>query len=441
MRQIIPLAIMLMIGTAMCVSAQEIPAPLTEAAAVQLALKNSPMLRMAQAEAGMAQARIGMARSEGALQVSGNGQATASSMRSVLPVPGVMPQAFLQSQDRGSVDLNATAMLPLYTGGRISQSIRAAELSAAASQSQTAAVRTQVAQMARMGLADWRQALAMATVAQDTVTAQQRNAEVIQQFFDVGKVPRFDVLRAQAALAAAKQQQADAQAEVISARARLAQVLGVPVESLGAPVDEPIVAPPVNTVQTALTNRPDLRAAQQSIEAANAGVQARKSAYKPQVYAMGMVDAFSPSDMGKSTGYTLGVVAGIPLLDGGRRRAEVGEAQQAVAQAQAALDNVELQVRADVAVAEARVTAAGQNIDTAAAQVKSAEEAYTVAQARYSGGKSNIVELLDAQQALTEARQSVFSAQAKYRAALATLYQAMGIDALETPQSQGKPGG
>jgi outer membrane protein TolC len=412
--------------------AQDVP-PLTESAAVARALAHHPLLRAAQAEAEMADARAGMARAEGALQVSASGLAMATTMRGALGVPGAMPQAILLTQDRPSLAVNGTAMLPLYTGGRIPQTIRAASLSASASRAQAALIRTQVAADARRQWAAWREALALLTVAQETVTAQTRNAEVAGQLFDVGKVPRFDLLRAQAALQAARQQARDAEAEVTAARARLAQALGDADTMLpAAPADEPLPSLPADALATALARRPDLLAAGQTIAAAEATTRARKAAYQPQVYAMGMADAAVPADMGKAAGIAVGVVAGVPLVDGGRRKAEVREAEQGIAQARALRDTLELQVRADVAGAEARAGAARGNIETTTAQVKAAEEAFTVAQARYTAGKGIIVELLDAQRMVTEARQSLVTAHARYRATLATLYQAMGIDLIET---------
>ena len=95
--------------------AQDALPPLTELAAVQLALQNQPIIRTAQAEAGMAQARVGIAKSESKLQVSANGFAMASSMQNAFAVPAVMPQAILLSQDRSSLDLNGMAMYPLET--------------------------------------------------------------------------------------------------------------------------------------------------------------------------------------------------------------------------------------------------------------------------------------------------------------------------------------
>lgn len=411
--------------------AQDVLPTLTESDAVRLALQHQPLLRAAQAEAGMAQARVSQAQAEARVQVSGNMLAAVSSMRNVLAMPA-MPQALLQSQARTSLDVNGMAMLPLYTGGRITATVQAARLSAAVSQQQVALTRTQIAYNARIRYTEWQQALALLTVTQDTLTAQTKNTQVTQQLFDVGKIPRFDLLQAQAAQASGQQRVTNALADVIAARALLAQALGMAIETIPvSPTSEASAASMQNSLETALASRPDLLAAQQSISAATATVAVRKANYQPQVYAVGMVDALLPADAGKSAGFTIGLVAGIPIFDGGRRKAEITEAEGTVAQAKANREVVELQVRAEVIGAEARVTAARQNIDTATAQVTAAQEAYTVAQARYAAGKGIIVELLNAQSALTEARENQVIAQAQYHGALATLYQAMGLDVLD----------
>ena len=118
----------------------------------------------------------------------------------------------------------------------------------------------------------------------------------------------------------------------------------------------------------------------------------------------------------------------MPLLDGGRRRAAVREAEAAVTQACAQRDTLTLQVRAEVASALARGTAARQNIDTAAAQLRAAQAAADVAEVRYTAGKSTIAELFDARRALVEAQQAQAVAHARVHAATADLYQAMGVE-------------
>lgn len=418
------LALVTICGTLL--AAEELPT-VTEKMVVEQALAHHPLLQMAGAEAAMAASRTEMARSEGRAQVSVNGYAGLSNMANNLSLPGVMPQAILQSQDRASLDLNATAMLPLSTGGRIESSIRAAELSAAASQDSLAATRVQVAYEARAAFADWRSALALEKVAQDALAAQQKQLVLSQYLFEAGKVPKFDLLRTQAATAAARQQAISARAEVSAAIARLSQAMGAPEVLLGAPADEEPLPLPTEALTGALTARPDLVAARREVAAAKATVEARRASYKPQWYGMAMLDGLAPSSMDTSVGVTAGVVVGMPLVDGGRRSAEVGEAAGAVSRAQAAVLALEQQVRAEVLAAEARAEAARQNVEAAGSQVVAAEEAYRVAQVRYEVGKSIVVELLDALSAQTEAQQNLVIARAQYAKSVADLYRAMGV--------------
>jgi outer membrane protein len=400
---------------------------LTAQAAVEQALAHHPLLQVMGAEAGMASSRTAMARSEGRAQVSVNGYAGLSSMPSILPVPQVMPQAMLQSQDRASIDLNATAMLPLSTGGRIEQTIKAAELSAAAAEDSLTATRVQVAYEARAAFADWRAAIAMEKVAADALVAQQKQLVLAQHLFDVGKTPKFDLLRSEAAAASSQQQLTNARAEIATTIAALAQAMGVPEASLGVPAEEEPLAMPEAALPTALASRPDILASRKQVASAQATLQARHASYRPQLYGMAMLDGLAPRPMDASVGITVGVVAGLPLVDGGRRQAEVREAEQSVTRAEAAVRVLELQVRAEVLTAEARAGAAKQNIETASKQVPAAEEAYRVAQIRYEAGKSIVVELLDALRAQTEAQQSLVVARAQYAKALADVYRAMGV--------------
>ena len=404
----------------------EVPV-LTEQSAVDQALAHHPLLQVMGAEAGMASSRTAMARSEGRAQLSVNGFAGLSNMTSILPVPQVMPQAMLQSQDRPSIDLNATAMLPLATGGRIEQTIKAAELSAAAAEDSLTATRVQVAYEARAAFADWRAALAMERVAEDALVAQQKQLVLAQHLYDVGKTPKFDLLRSEASAASSQQQLTNAKAEIATTIAALAQAMGVPDVTLGVPAEEEPVSLPVDALATGLASRPDLLAARKQVTSAQATVQARHASYKPQWYGMAMLDGLAPRSMDTSVGITVGVVAGLPLVDGGRRQAEVREAEQGVTRAEGAVRVLELQVRAEVLTAEAKAGAAKQNIETASNQVPAAEEGYRVAQIRYEAGKSIVVELLDALKAQTEAQQSLVVARAQYAKALADVYRAMGV--------------
>lgn len=405
------------------------PAPpvLTEDLVVTIALNNNPALAQAQAELGMARARRRGARSEQELQVSANGLGTLSNMASAIQVPGVMPQAILGSQSRTAADVNLMAMLPLSTGGRIENTIRASELEVSAYEARVQAARVQVAYEARMRFAEWQAAVASRKVAAEAVDFQTEQVRVSEQMCNVGKVPAFDVMRSRAALAARQQDLTSADAEVAAAKARVAQVLATPVDTFGEPANEQRAPLPQDLVGAALAKRPDLAAAGLGVDRAQAVVTARKGSYRPQVYGVGMADLSAPANMGTSAGLTVGVVVGLPLVDAGRRRAEVEEAEQDVLRAKAEVAALELQVKAEVAAAQARLGAALQNIVAAQEQVTAATEGYRVAQIRYQAEKSTVVELLDSLKALTEARQGAVKAKAAVIAAYAEMYRALGV--------------
>ena len=407
--------------------AEPSPPVLTEDLVVAIALGNNPAMALAEAEAGMARARLQGSRSEQTVQVSANALATLSNMGSVIQIPGVMPQAILGAQDKTSADLNLMAMVPLSTGGRVERGIEASGHDLAAFEAQLVAARVQVAFEARMRFADWQAAVASAKVAGQALDVQAEQVRISEQMVDVGKVPLFDLLRNQAALSARQLDLANAEADVTVAKARMAQVLGTAVESFSEPANESREALPEDLLAAALAQRPDLAAARSGLAKTEAVVDVRKASYKPQVYGVGMLDVITPSGMGDSLGVSVGVAAGIPLSDGGRRRAEVAEAQQDVLRARATVSAAELLVRAEVTSAQARLAAALQNITTAAAQVVSAEEGYRVGQIRYGAEKSTVVELLDTLQALTEARQNLVKAKAGLSGAYAEMYRALGI--------------
>ena len=407
--------------------AQQTIPPLTEELAVRLALDNSPLVAMSSAESGMARARLEAARAEQKLQVSANGLATVSTMPNAIQTAGVMPSALLTTRDRAAADLNLMVMVPLSTGGRLESSIAAAAELAGAGAARLDASRVQVAYEARMRLAQWQAAVAALQVAQESSVTQEEQTRVAEQLVNAGKVARFDLLRNQAARAARQQAVARGEAEVATAQARMAEIVAGEVSSCGAPSQEIRPALPEDLASFASAQRPDLQAAQAELAAAEAAVQVRKASYQPQIYGVGMADLFSPASMGDSTGISVGVVAGLPLVDGGRRRSEVSEAEQAVLRARASVQALELQVRAEVAAAQARLAAARTNTQTAQAQVVAAEEGYRLAQVRYQAGKSIVVESLDSLAALTEAKQNQVQVQAELSMAFAEVYRAVGM--------------
>jgi outer membrane protein TolC len=139
-------------------------------------------------------------------------------------------------------------------------------------------------------------------------------------------------------------------------------------------------------------------------EAQNYAVRAAKALYAPQVGWTVMANYMSGTgDMGQG-GYLAGIAVGLPIFDGGRRKAMVGEAQAMREKALAEVERLKLQIASEVDTALRELQTALQNLQTAQAALKAAKEDERVAKVRYEAGRSVLVEYLDALATLVRAQ-------------------------------------
>jgi outer membrane protein len=114
------------------------------------------------------------------------------------------------------------------------------------------------------------------------------------------------------------------------------------------------------------------------------------------------------------------------LFDGGNRIARYREAKANLDAAQARVRATELDVSREVEQAQNNVIESQERIQAAQVAVTSAQENFRLAQGRFDAGVGTILELTDAQLALTLAQNTEAQALADYRIALARLDRATG---------------
>jgi outer membrane protein len=88
--------------------------------------------------------------------------------------------------------------------------------------------------------------------------------------------------------------------------------------------------------------------------------------------------------------------------------------------------DAELQVWQSVEQSYLNLAAAGERIGAAQKAVESAQENYQLARGRFDAGVANIIELTDAQLALTQAQSTEATTLADYRISIADLERALG---------------
>lgn len=399
--------------------------------AVQSGLRENLMIRAAQADVRAASAETQAARSQTKPQVSANTYLSYGDSPNILSTtPGVMPSNYLTVPQKGYADQNLTLMVPLSTGGRLSNLVRAASERERAATADIGGVQAEVA--LRIKDAYYRALLAAETVkvAQARVEAAMELVRTTQAQFAAGKGLESAVRRVEA-------EQSDAQRALTTARNTEAKALLNLKAAMGVRLDSEITLSDALTymplsgnlaaqLADAAKTRPELLSARARFAASRHQTSAVRGTQEPQIYGMAMGDAFTSPVSGSRGGYTLGVVLSFPLIDGGQRRAETAQARAREDRAEAELRDWELRIANEVQQVWLDVETVTQNYRTAQTALQSAQAAYDVTVLRVQNQKGLLVEQLDALAALTQARGNVAQSLYDHSLAVARLQRAVG---------------
>jgi outer membrane protein TolC len=377
--------------------------------AVAVAMKENPHIQMGREQVKAAEARVLLAQSMLQPTMTAYSFATTGDRDMVYGVwPTAGPPGIQTISSRSAFTQNATLMFPLYTGGRLNAEKRGAQWKERAAQAQFRSLQLEVALSTRMA---YRQALLAAEVARiydEQVKSNEERLRIDRLALEAGKIPRYYVLRDEAELANARQMYTDAKRDADSALFKLRTILGVHHSSTFTLSDGLGMAPYEIALEKSLAESLDLRPEMASVrnltEASRQAVRAAKGAYSPEVNAMAMGNAISPrNDTGMSE-YSVGLTMSIPLLDGGKRRAMVLEADAMKREKEREAEALALKIHEEVNTAYVFLESARKNVQTAEAALESAKEEYRVANLRYEAGKGINLEILDALTALVRAR-------------------------------------
>ena len=396
--------------------------PLSLQKAVEIALANSPILRGATADLDMAAARVKAAQAARKPSLSATTILTTGSETGPIynSPDGVTPQNLFAVPRGAFADQNLMLMLPLLNGGRLQALTRQAQATRDASGFDLQTSRLDVA-------LDTKTAYRQVLLALETqkVAAARRSATTEQLQNDraaekVGRVPQLFVLRDEAEDADAGQDVTNAARDVELAILSLRAVMGARTESdfsLADSLETLNQEDSAVNLQTALKQRPELQGARARLESARQGENAVRGSSKFQAALTGMAD-LSGTRSGSAGGLSLGVVVGVPIFDGGARRAGREEARAQISRAQADVSRMEIQVEREVSGANVSLDAARKNVTASQSALVAAQESYRVALLRYQGGRATNAETLDALAALTRARTN--RARALYEAQIAS---------------------
>jgi outer membrane protein TolC len=262
---------------------------------------------------------------------------------------------------------------------------------------------------------------------QEQAVERALNLRSAKGFFDVGTRPKSDVARAEVDVANARVDLIRARNAYRSAIVALNIAMAIGVDSPTKIVDNLIYeAFAMDRLQLrgeALRQRPEYRQARLRAAAAEATERQTFRNFFPDISGSGTYGGTQPQ---LNEAWTLGLTLSWSIFDGGGRIARYQEAKANVEGALARVRSTELDILQNVEQAEIAVEEAQERIQAAQALVASAQENFRLAQGRFDAGVGTILELTDAQLALTQAQNTESQALADYRIALARLDRSVG---------------
>jgi len=280
-------------------------------------------------------------------------------------------------------------------------------------------------------------------ITQRTAETRNQTLDLFKLRLDRGIIPEIDVSQAEAEYEDALARIPEIELAIARAENALSVLLGRnPGEiARGLTIDELILPEvPSGLPSDLLEKRPDIRAAEQDLVAANARIGVARSLYFPTISLTGSLGTVSTdlSDLftGESKVWSLGVPLTVPIFSAGRIGGEIKGAE--AFQKQALYSYLQTVQNAFREVDDALVdrTKSKQRLQALSRQAKALENYARLAGMRYDEGVTSYLEVLDAERSLFNVELSKTAGQNALFRALITIYKAMGGGWVETAEAE-----
>jgi len=269
----------------------------------------------------------------------------------------------------------------------------------------------------------------------DTLTDQTRLANELYQLtadrLKQGVSSDLDANRAMQQVNSLEQQRLEAEQGYVAAKLDLANLLQANITD-NFEVSDPSAYGSGQTmereatVQAALATRPDYRAAEAAMRAAELQVKAAEATRLPTLRVTAGDGQSGTTPVHNVNTYDVRGVLTFPIFTGGRIHGEITEAEGALREASAALEKTRTQVETDVRTAISGVEWALKQLDTSGQNVGLSRQEVDLTRVRFVQGIADNTEVVNAQDRLSRADDARIRAQYTLGLARANLARAVG---------------
>ena len=401
--------------------------------AVKISLDNQPLIlaRIGDYQASIQNIYIQLAPQLPQLSGQWNGfeQKTVSSVAS--PSGQLAPLSLTRNVTTSSTSLSTTATVTasqlLWDFGKTLAAAAAAKAGAKSSAEDVEIQKDETVRLVKTGYFTLLLNERLVEVNQAALERALVNLRSAKGFFDVGTQPKSAVTRAEVDVATAQVNLIGALNAVVISRTTLNTLMGIPVNTPTRVRDilayQHVDFDPKTLLPEAFARRPEYRQIKARLEQAEQTVKQQFRNFFPSITASGTYGS-ARADMNEI--YNYGVQLNWTIFDGGGKIALYKQAQAQRDAAQARVRDTELIIWQQVEQAYNTAIQSEEAIGAATKGVESADENFRLSQGRFDAGVANIIELTDAQLALTTAQATLVQALATYRIAIAQLERFLG---------------
>jgi len=311
--------------------------------------------------------------------------------------------------------VGATVSQTLFNGNQTANRTRAAESQVSSAREGLRVLEQSVLLSAATIYMDYLRDSATVEVQKSSVRVLEQTLKQTNDRFNVGEVTRTDVAQSQAQLAAGNTQLLTAESNLTTTRANYRRIIGSEPTGLapGSPVDRFLPATLAQAVDLGLTENPNVTAAMFGIDVSYLNVKINEGALFPTVSLQANAQQGYEQSITSPRQFVASAIAqvSVPIFQGGAEYALIRQSKESLAQQRLNLEQVRDQARASIVQAWGQLQAGRAQVASAQSQVKASEIALNGVREEARAGQRTTLDVLNAQQALVNARVSLVTAQ------------------------------
>ncbi len=344
----------------------------------------------------------------------------------------VIAQQGGQTKAPGSIAASASWELDIW--GKTRKEVESADASANAAQEQFHALRVSLLRQVACGYLQLLMLDEQMQIAKASVESYRDSLQLFQNQVEGGVADKLQTTSAAAALAAAEAEIPSLQSQINELENTLSVLAGRmpgPI-ARGGSLKSYAAASKVSSGIPAdvIARRPDIRAAEQNLRAANADIGVAIASYFPSIN-LTAAGGYASADLRTTisshrSGWGIGANLTGPLFQAGQLRANELIKRDSFLAAKAEYEQTVLAAMAEISTTLTKRSKLRQIMQKQEEAVAAYQESVNLSKARYSSGLANYYEVLTAQQGLFPAQKQLAAYRYQYAACVPTLYTQLG---------------